>query len=756
MPRESRITYNQSLSVEENAKRNGVTVSAIRYYIKTRGIDRRYDAKANIISDIQRYLKKHPEATMREVVKATGHGINTVKGYWDIVHGKVDAEKLRCGSKSVKKKLRELNNFYATHPSCTADLLGEEEFYHYVLEPFCGVGTMSEVLKGHGHEVLSYDIVDRGYGEVGDFFSVDFEKRKYDIVSNPPYDEYLADIVARCVELCHNKVALLMPLRYLSGQDRYKEIYKKYPPVRVYVYLERINIAQGADFERFNDAGANMEIYAWYIWERGYKGTTELKWISNQKAVTKKTLKNTAKVKELKEQVDALMKVEAENTAALKANPSYLPIPTKQDFCRVEQYNVAKHHCVPFRSKGDMWEGMQIPLGNMNGGYSYMMHGVEFPTSEHAYIFGIFSNNVDKHISLQQKLLANTNGLTIKRGIRYKNRHLWRSDWSEFNVEWMLHCVWTKANQCEEFKKLLLSLPQGITIIEDVSFKHYDENGADFWGARNPDKAAFDNLVKKYAKQFGLSGKAAKNDFIWKYYNVGTYTGRNVMGKILTYIKQCLHDGTEPDIDYELLKSKNIYFLGNLIDFDSSDAKYQPSQCDRALVLDFDMTLFNTATDREARLNKDWKAVYKEIPNYTLYDGWREVFKYAQENGVKIIIISQAKGEIIKRALKHYDLHCDVVIGGGVWGHPKKTSKNSGKLIDIALQEIGCQDMPKSQIISIGDSVTDKNMSDNAGVKFYGAIWDCEKEESYAELSKGDTIQSPLDVIKILNELITT
>ena len=70
-----------------------------------------------------------------------------------------------------------------------------------------------------------------------------------------------------------------------------------------------------------------MEINAWYIWERGFKGSTELKWISNQKAVTKKTLKNTAKVKELKEQVDALMKVEVENTATLKANPSYLPIP---------------------------------------------------------------------------------------------------------------------------------------------------------------------------------------------------------------------------------------------------------------------------------------------------------------------------------------------------------------------------------------------------------------------------------------------
>ena len=753
--RESKIQYNPSLSVAQNAKRNDVTEAAIRYYIKVNNIDRRFDRTQNLIADCRKYLKKHPNATKTELHEKTGHSLSTIRIYWQ--HITTEKELTNFDSqKKQKRQLRQLNNFYATHPSCTADILREEEFHKDVLEPFCGVGSMSEVIKQHGHNVLSYDIIDRGYGLVGDFYQVDFPRRKYDIITNPPYDNVI-DVVLRCLDICKEKVAVLMPLRYLSSGSRYNELYKKCPPKRVYVYQERICIAKNADFEKYNDAGANMEIYAWYIWERGFKGTTELKWISNQRTVTKKTVKNTAKVKELKEQIDALMKVEAENTSALKETPSFLPVPTKQDFSRVEQYNMAEHCCVAFRSKNDLWKGMQVPFGNMNGGYPYTMHGVEFPTSEHAYIFGLFSNCTEEHISIQKELLAEPSGYNAKRGIRNRYRRQWRTDWNKFNVEWMLYCVWVKANQCTEFKDLLLALPQGTTIIEDVSFKPYDERGADYWGARNLEKKEFGKLAKKYAKSLGLSTKKATDEaedkLLWEYCNVGTYTGRNVMGKILTYIKQCLHDGTEPDIDYELLKSKNIHFLGKLIDFDSSDTKYQPSKCDRALVLDFDMTLFNTAVDREARLNKDWKAVYKEIPNYTLYDGWREVFKYAQENGVKIIVISRAKGEIIKRALKHYDLHCDVVIGGGVWGHPKKTSKNSGKLIDIALQEIGCQDMPKSQIISIGDSVTDKNMSDNAGVKFYGAIWDCEKEESYAELSKGDTIQSPLEVISLLKDI---
>ena len=40
MARKSKIQYNPALSIEENAKKNKVSKEAIRYYIKTRGIDR--------------------------------------------------------------------------------------------------------------------------------------------------------------------------------------------------------------------------------------------------------------------------------------------------------------------------------------------------------------------------------------------------------------------------------------------------------------------------------------------------------------------------------------------------------------------------------------------------------------------------------------------------------------------------------------------------------------------------------------------
>ena len=258
-----RYRYNPSLSVAENARINGVDENSIRYYIKSMGIDRRYEAKVSIVEDIRKYLAGHQNATKAEVVRATGYGINTVRRYWDIALGEDNPTLSKISNKIIKKRV--------------------ETFNHFVLEPFCGIGSISEVLKKHGYEVESYDIVDRGYGKIGDFFEVTFEKNLYDIVTNPPYTTNLAAIISRCISLCCNKVALLLPLRYLSGLERFKSIYQIHPPARVYVYMERICIARNADFEKYNDPGANREIYAWYIWEKGHTETTELRWLHNNK-----------------------------------------------------------------------------------------------------------------------------------------------------------------------------------------------------------------------------------------------------------------------------------------------------------------------------------------------------------------------------------------------------------------------------------------------------------------------------------------
>ena len=61
------------------------------------------------------------------------------------------------------------------------DLLKVESFHHYVLEPACGGGFISQPLMDNGYDVLSTDLIDRGFGNGNiDFLTSEFEKGKYE------------------------------------------------------------------------------------------------------------------------------------------------------------------------------------------------------------------------------------------------------------------------------------------------------------------------------------------------------------------------------------------------------------------------------------------------------------------------------------------------------------------------------------------------------------------------------------------------
>ena len=49
---------------------------------------------------------------------------------------------------------------------------------------------------------------------------------------------------------------------------------------------------------------------------------------------------------------------------------------------------------------------------------------------------------------------------------------------------------------------------------------------------------------------------------------IGTYSdGKNYMGKILKRCQLALLNNTEPNINYDLLRSKHIYLFGELLTF---------------------------------------------------------------------------------------------------------------------------------------------------------------------------------------------
>lgn len=189
------------------------------------------------------------------------------------------------GASNHTDKEREENDYYATDPIAIDKLLSIETLSRYIWEPACGAGHLSQRLREHGYCVFSSDIVDRGYDVA--FKIVDFLKEQqedsdapFDIVTNPPY-KYAKEFILKALDLVDDerKVCMFLKLTFLEGQARYKELFSKHPPKRIWVFSQRVLCAKNGDFDGMRAGGGSAVAYAWFVWEKGYKGEPKIGWL---------------------------------------------------------------------------------------------------------------------------------------------------------------------------------------------------------------------------------------------------------------------------------------------------------------------------------------------------------------------------------------------------------------------------------------------------------------------------------------------
>ena len=245
---------------------------------------------------------------------------------------------------------------------------------------------------------------------------------------------------------------------------------------------------------------------------------------------------------------------------------------TAIDLFKLEKYDTSKIYTWSFRKSDDEKEEIQNDLGNMCQGYPFNVCGEQFLNSECAYISGLFSQNTQKAIEIQRELQLSNNGYEAKKAIRrkYEQVGLARDDWNSYNVQWMLFVVWCKVTQNKEFAEKLRKIPSHALIVENSTFQNGET--ATFWGMRNEAIKEAIPIFEKAVEVEGFTNKKkdmdkAKMEARNKVNHIGTWEGVNCMGKILTICKHCLEEGTEPPIDYVLLRSKHIYLMGRLLTF---------------------------------------------------------------------------------------------------------------------------------------------------------------------------------------------
>lgn len=174
---------------------------------------------------------------------------------------------------SRKNGEREKDDFYPTPKYAVEELLKREVFNGNVWECACGQGDISEVFLKKGFEVKSTDLIDRCFGEVGNFFEIDFIADN--IVTNPPYKHAL-EFVNEAKKKSTGKIAMFLKTVFLESEKRRPMFEdKEFPLKTVYQFSKRVTLYKNG--VKMKNSG--MIAYAWYVWEKGYCGKPTIEWI---------------------------------------------------------------------------------------------------------------------------------------------------------------------------------------------------------------------------------------------------------------------------------------------------------------------------------------------------------------------------------------------------------------------------------------------------------------------------------------------
>ena len=176
---------------------------------------------------------------------------------------------------------RNASDYYQTPYSLTEKLLNREYFdkNKTILEPCCGNGAILKVLKENNYKCYGYDINDNNHTD----FLLQNDKVPY-IITNPPF-RLAKEFILHMKEVVEEKFALLLPLNYLHGKERFDIIWtdKQFPLYKVYVLTRYPMLTQ--DIREDGKYKTGMMVYAWYIWDKQYNGNPSIDWIDNNEDV---------------------------------------------------------------------------------------------------------------------------------------------------------------------------------------------------------------------------------------------------------------------------------------------------------------------------------------------------------------------------------------------------------------------------------------------------------------------------------------
>ena len=157
------------------------------------------------------------------------------------------------------------------------------------------------------------------------------------------------------------------------------------------------------------------------------------------------------------------------------------------------------------------------------------------------------------------------------------------------------------------------------------------------------------------------------------------------------------------------------------------------------VIFDLDQTLIDSKIALPLRSQRNWRAVYRVIPQMNLYPMIMETIRYLQANNHELAIVTSAPGTYSNKIIKYFNLRITNV----VCYHDTVRKKPDPAPINRAIAN---SSFNAENTISLGDRDADVIASKRANTVSCACFWDCDDRDKLIRSNPDYSFNSSLDI----------